>query len=369
MGVDVGSHLIKTIVYETSGNPLAPAVLKKIIVPIPRTFNSLRVVEKLRGHLFAITKEFGRVPERTIIGFGPSIAESSIVFWETPLVLPVYTITRREARSFFDTGVEQERDRARSGVFAYPLEMYCNGYPVDSNFFEQKKQSVMIRETGFSAVISYFFDDAGKALFDMKEMLEGMAVEFVPLGVALAEAIVRTLGANDVFLVDIGGKYTQLLFVAGGVLKQIAAFPVGTDHFTNEIARMLRVSFDEAGDIMRQLIGEGVGHPKEKDLRICMKNKGVAWKEKFIETLNWFSPIGPLPERVVVFGGGAYIPKIDDLLKSSDWIKDFSFAPAPKVEFLEGKRLWSWPMQEGAPTGYEEAGLGALISYAFFHTK
>jgi len=59
----------------------------------------------------------------------------------------------------------------------------------------------------------------------------------------------RELGAC---LLDIGGGTTELIAYTGGVVRHTAAFPVGGDHFTNDLAVGLRTPIPEAEKIKRE---------------------------------------------------------------------------------------------------------------------
>jgi cell division protein FtsA len=70
---------------------------------------------------------------------------------------------------------------------------------------------------------------------------------------ASAEAVLtqdeRELGCC---LLDIGGGTTGLVVYAGGVVRHVAALPVGGDHFTNDLAVGLRTPIPEAEKIKRE---------------------------------------------------------------------------------------------------------------------
>ncbi len=53
-------------------------------------------------------------------------------------------------------------------------------------------------------------------------------------------------------LLDIGGGTTELIVFSGGVVRHVAALPVGGDHFTNDLAVGLRTPIPEAEKIKRQ---------------------------------------------------------------------------------------------------------------------
>ena len=364
--VDVGSRFIKILVFERGNAAEAPKIIKKTATPIPLSYGPTRVVTRLRELLFDITKNFGRVPESTIVGFGPSIVASRLCLWTVPLVLQVKSITLKELHTYFDTLFEKNRDHTKAGAFSYPTDVLFNGYSVNPLLFLEKKNKVPIEEVSFRTILSYFFEETDKQLADIKRMLGGITVEFMPLGYAYEEAISASLGIQDAFLVDVGGKHTQLFFIKEGKLQGLTSFPLAGDHFVKGVAEVSGASFEEARDITRQY-GDGlISGTKKAELASLLAERLEIWKKNLIEELDSFYHIGPLPQEVVLFGGGSYLPEIQNALSLSDWIKDFSYAATPHVTLLGGERVWQG--EAGAMVhGAEEVGLGALMRYSLYH--
>jgi cell division protein FtsA len=81
-------------------------------------------------------------------------------------------------------------------------------------------------------------------------------------------------------LVDIGAGTTSLIVFAGGVVRYVAALPVGGDHFTNDLAVGLRTPIPEAEKIKRQ--------------------HGCAWRDLLVEDhAIEIASVGDRPPRTV----------------------------------------------------------------------
>jgi cell division protein FtsA len=110
-------------------------------------------------------------------------------------------------------------------------------------------------------------------------------------GVVVTDTALETLAAAEAVLMqderelgccllDIGGGTTELLVFSGGVVRHAAAFPVGGDHFTNDLAVGLRTPIPEAEKIKRQY--------------------GSAWHELLKEdTAIEIASVGDRPPRTV----------------------------------------------------------------------
>jgi cell division protein FtsA len=76
-------------------------------------------------------------------------------------------------------------------------------------------------------------------------------------GVTVSDTVLEPLAAAEACLtdderelgcclVDLGGGTTEIIVFSGGVVRHTAAFPVGGDHFTNDLAVGLRTPIPEA---------------------------------------------------------------------------------------------------------------------------
>jgi cell division protein FtsA len=110
-------------------------------------------------------------------------------------------------------------------------------------------------------------------------------------GVVVTDTALETLAAAEAVLMqderelgccllDIGGGTTELLVFSGGVVRHVAALPVGGDHFTNDLAVGLRTPIPEAEKIKRQ--------------------HGSAWHELLTEDKGFeIASVGDRPPRTV----------------------------------------------------------------------
>ena len=98
-----------------------------------------------------------------------------------------------------------------------------------------------------------------------KAGIEVLETVFEPL--ATAEAVLshdeRELGA---LLIDVGGGSTEVALFADGEVQQSAVLPIGANHFTNDLAMVLRTPFAEAeriknrhGCCLHSMIGDDEG--------------------------------------------------------------------------------------------------------------
>lgn len=355
--IDVGSHSIKTVVFELADSDRVssrPKIIKKTVLKLSSAPDPAREVSQLREILFSTLKELGRVPSSITIALGPYLAEQSLETWGVDGKLAGRkSISRRELGIYFQNLFEQKRDPRRA-LIAYPLDLLLNEYST-SPFLKMKEKVVPVGTVSFRTMLLYFSKNIGEALKIAKQSLGGLPIEFIPLSAVYQESIPRSLRVRDAFLIDIGGEETTLTFLKDGVVEQVASFAIGAHNFVRGTAEALSISFEEAEDLKRQ------GAQGMADV------EAARWEKMFRAGLDVFYASGPLPSKVLLLGGGAYIKEIVDVVRKPDWIRDFSYASSPDVQILRAENFFGGDTFGGFLAGPEDAGIASLIVYSIKH--
>lgn len=376
--IDVGSHAVKAIIFEKTEDKKNPKILKKMVMKLPPAVESIRMVHKLREILFVLVKELGRVPEKLIIALGPSIATHAFETWR---IEPNggEKISIPELNSLFEKISTAHGTDGRT-IFAYPVEFLINGYTVaryqvgawnnsrmgmdsrrkrDETLSVSPGSSINFRTLALSCV-----EDIGTGLVNLKRSFGGLPIEFLPLAVAHQYVATNIFGHRDAVLIDIGGETTVLTAIQDAAIGGIVSFEVGGRSFLRGIARAAGVSFDEAEDLKRQYASDHISAERKQLVSSFIAQETDFWKKKFVEALNVFYRLGPLPPDVLLFGGGSNLEDISSYLREGSWLQDFSYAPTANVKFLQGSDLFEGSTLKGFLQGREEFALGSLIHYA-----
>lgn len=368
--VDVGSHLIRALIFEERQKGSTPRIVKKLVIKLPATYHKERIFIRLRELLFATIKELGRIPEKIIIAFGPHLVKHALNAWSVSRLSGQKKLTRRDFKSYFRNLFEQNQSKEFS-FYAYPQNLLINGYPVDVREVESGGRPLTDAraevDLSFKSLGLEFSPEVGKILADMKDSLGGMPIEYTPLVLAIKEAVTRVLGVQDVLLVDVGGEETTLIFLRAKEISEVSRFSRGARHFLRKIAGAVSISFEEAEDLKRQYVQGLVPEGKKKELGELLKEEADLWKKMFGEALTPFYKTGPLPAGVMLFGGGAHLPEITDILKDAEWFRKFSHLSAPELKTLNGNALFAGDTCSGFIKGPEDVGLASLMIYATFH--
>ncbi len=368
--VDIGSHLIRALIFEERVRDSAPRVIKKMVIKLPASYDKERIFNRLRELMFAMVKELERIPEKITVALGPHLVEHSFRVW-TVTNLDIYKkITRQELNSYFRNLFEENKGKEFSAL-AYPLGLLINGYPVNIKDIESRAKSLIVLPAriniGFKVLFLVFTREVGKILSDMKASLGGMPIEFIPLVAATQEALTKTLGIKDGFLVDVGGEETTLIYLKDGEICETVKFSLGARHFLRGITRIAAISFEEAEDVKRQYVQGMLSESKKQELNDFFRKEAELWQKMFLEALDSFYHIGPIPPKILLFGGGAYLPEIAGILRDPSWFKNFSSFDAAELKILEAENLFEGNTCNGFIKGPADVGLASLIAYSTKH--
>lgn len=369
MVIDVGSHTIKALLFDPvgrssdrSGELPLPKVVQKMFFKLPVSGSQARIVARLREFMFTAVKEFERVPEKIVIAVGPNLADETLSLWTIRPPGSGRKISRRELGVYFQNLFEEQRDSKRASL-AYPLGFLVNGYTATPEVMERTSVS----EVGFKTLVLSFSEDVGARLAEMKQSLGGLPIEFVPMAVALKEAIIFSLGLKEAFLVDVGGEETTLVLLKGGEVQQIVSFTVGAHHFLRGLAKISGASPEEAESKKRQYIQGLVGEKIRSRLQEFLRQESGVWKKEFLAKLDYFYHLGPIPSKILLFGGGAHLPEIAAILRGTDWLGNFSYTDTPDVRILDASNFFQGSSLGGFLQGPEDVGLASLIIYSLHH--
>ena len=362
--IDLGSHSIKTAIFEKPVSGLAPTDIQKVVTKLTSASKGRRAFVSLHELLTSLLdKEHN--PEKIVIGIGPNIADISLQEWKIGPQHLRDALTPAHIQKYFLELFDTHRDSSHA-FLGYPVSVEINGYPVDIHSFVVKDPST-IKEVTLRTIILRFNDEAGRAFAELKQMLSGVDIEFIPSQAIAAEVLAATCNIRNGILVDIGGSVTTLMFIHEGWLVQIASFPMGTERFSHRIVKSRGGNFVEAEDLARQYSHGLISKDDKLELSHVFSEEAAEWKKGFMAALETLYPVAPLPEDFYVYGGGSYLPEVRSALWSKDILKNFSSFESPRVTIVEAPRIFNSESLSGVVKGPEDVGLAALMYYSLYH--
>ncbi|MEK7143191.1 MAG: cell division FtsA domain-containing protein [Patescibacteria group bacterium] len=153
-------------------------------------------------------------------------------------------------------------------------------------------------------------------------------------------ALARSVGPKEssefsAIFIDIGGGTSDIAVVRNGGVEGTKMFALGGRSFTKRIAQVFGSSFEEAEELK---IKYSKGELSGDDFKFVKNALGAdcqVWLSGVELTLEEFSALELLPSRILICGGGALLPDIEEILKKADWSPNLPFARRPSVHFIK----------------------------------
>ncbi|MDP3770054.1 MAG: hypothetical protein Q8R40_03910 [bacterium] len=365
--IDVGSNLLKAAIFDAPTSGTSPLNVKKITVKLGQSHQGRRVVDALHELLFSLLKEKGSVPEKVVIGIGINMAD--VVMQDCAIDVAnireslTPTHIKRSFHKLFDEHCESQH-----AFFGYPISLQANGYPIDISALSGQDPS-FIKEITLRTMLLYLPDDIAPRLMELKKMFGGMTIIFLAQQASYAEILIETQKIKDAILIDVGAAITTLIFIRNGVLMHLTSFLIGADRFTHRIIKKNSRKFLEAKDLTRQYTQGIVSKDEQTALSHVFSQEAEEWKKAFMQSLEAFYPIGPLPQDFYLFGGGSYMPEVRSALWSPDLTKSFSYHDSLSIHIVQASSIFNGDSLEGVLRGPEDVGLATLMYYSLYHTS
>ncbi|MDP3778864.1 MAG: hypothetical protein Q8R30_02310 [bacterium] len=362
--IDLGSHSIKTAIFEKPKIGPAPVNIKKTITRISAVSRGSRVFASLHDTLTELFKIVPN-PQKIVIGIGPNVADISLQKWTVDSLHFRETLTIAHIQKYFQQLFNEHREEGHA-FLGYPASIEINGYPVDIHNVILRDPST-VKEITLRAIMLRFSDEVGSAFGELRSMFGGIEIEYIPLQAVAAEVITLTHKIQDGLLIDVGGLATTLMFIRGGCLNHVASFPIGTNRFSHSIMKRRGGKFVEAEDTRRQYAQGLLSEKEQAELSHMFTEETEVWKRTFVTALEAYYPLAPLPQNFYLYGGGSYLPEVRSALWARDVIKGFSPFESPSVHMIQAPQIFNSELQ-GVVEGAEDVGLAALMYYSLNHT-
>jgi len=153
-------------------------------------------------------------------------------------------------------------------------------------------------------------------------------------------ALARSIGPKEstefsAIFIDVGGGTTDIAVVSQGGVEGTKMFALGGRSFTKRIAQVFGSSFEEAESIKikyshKELPAEDKGFVKK-----ALETDCQVWLSGVELTLEEFSNLDLLPSRILLCGGGALLPDIEEVLNRAQWNPNLPFARRPSIHFIK----------------------------------
>ena len=365
IAIDLGSHAIKAAIFEKPVEGMVPDNIRKLVKKLNVTSRGSQSCAGLSDLLSGLLKQQKRAPEKIIIGIGPNNAHITLHEWTVDSAHAREMLTPSHIQKYFQDLFNEHREETHASL-GYPIAVEINGYPVNIHSLASYDPS-SVREITLRTIMLEFEDKAGLIFGELKQMFSGIEIELIPLPAATAEVLGITCHINDGILIDVGGSSTEVMFMHNAHLLQLSSFPVGSDRFSHRIVKTTGGKFVEAEDLTRQYSHGLISKDEQMELSHIFSEEAIKWKKEFINALEAYYPIAPIPEDFYLYGGGSYLPEVRSALWSRDIVKKFSAFESPRVHIIQAPQIFNNDSLIPHIRGPEDVGLASLMYYSLHH--
>ena len=365
IAIDLGSHAIKAAIFEKPRIGIVPENIQKLVKKLNVTSRESQSCEGLCDLLPILLKEQKYTPEKITIGIGPNNAHMALQEWTVDSVHVREMLTPSHIQKYFQDLFNKHREGTHA-FLGYPIAVEINGYPVNIHSLASYDPA-SVREVTLRTIMLEFEDRAGSIFGELKQMFSGIEIELIPMQAAMAEVLGITCNIKDGILIDVGGSSTAVIFMRNAHLAQLSSFPIGSDRFSHRIIKVTGGKFVEAEDLKRQYSHGLISKDEQMELSHVFSEEAGEWKKGFMNALETYYPIAPLPQDFYLYGGGSYLPEVRSALWSRDILKKFSAFESPRVHIIQASQIFDSDSLAGHIRGPEDVGLASLMYYSLYH--
>jgi cell division protein FtsA len=209
------------------------------------------------------------------------------------------------------------------------VDVRIDGYKVSNPLGFQGKEVKMSIFNSFAPMMHH------SALQNIADELNMELLSIVSEPYAISQCLQQEdEGASSAIFIDIGGSTTDIAVVENGTVAGTKMFAIGGRTFTKRLAVELNISFQEAETLKLAYTANKLDQKSKKIIGEIIRNDTDIWLEGVILSLSEFKSLDVLPSKILLVGGGAFLPEIKEALNNEKWYKKLHFARAPQAGFM-----------------------------------
>ena len=213
------------------------------------------------------------------------------------------------------------------------VDVRIDGYKVTNLLGFQGKEVKMSIFNSFAPLIHY------EALQNIADDLELELLSIVSEPFALSRCLDFEEGNTSAIFIDVGGSGTDIAVVANGSVVSTKMFGIGGRTFTKRLSVELNISFAEAERLKYAYTNDKLEQKSKKVISNIINDDIEIWLEGIVLAISEFKQIKVLPSKILLSGGGTYLPEIRNTLNSRKWHKKLHFVSTPQATYLTPKDL------------------------------
>lgn len=353
VGIDIGSHQIKVVAagdtaadklphIHAAGSIESRGMREGYAVDIPEITKKVEeVVDKTAGSMqYTI--------EHADIAIGGASLRATRVASSIGFDSPDHKITQEDIEETIDSAEEKLTDKQRKNY--HVLHRFPLAYKVDGNATLGSPEGMHGQRL---SVQTFFITSLSQHTYQLVEAVENAGIDVdrvVAAPIAAAEVVLTDAQKiAGCVLANIGSDTVSVIVYDNNLPISLAVFPIGSNDITNDIALGLKVSLEKAEQI--KLGGVTGSSLSEKKLDEIISARLEDIFELIGDHLEKIERKGLLPAGIVLTGGGAGLPMIEDVARSTlDLPSSVTKLKLPKTKAIQSLENPSWSVAYGTAT-------------------
>lgn len=332
-GIDIGTTHVRTVIGIIGDDDITPT-----IVGAGRAANSgmrkgiVNSVEEVSRAIELSTEEAERISGQNISSATISVNGAHIVGLNSKGVIAI------SAAGHEITADDLARVEEAASVVQLPanreiLQVFAKSYALDGQ--ENIKEPLGMSGVRLE-VDAHIVTAATPALKSLDRTMEiaGMHINHhILTGLAASESVLEPKQRESgVVVIDLGSGTTNVLVMEDDDVQHVAVIPIGSNNLTNDLAIGLKTDLEVAEEVkLHHASAVGTERKNRKHFDVTLGEEKYNFERELVDMivaarldelfdlvnaeLRKINRVGKLPGGVVLVGGGALMPGIDEFVK------------------------------------------------------
>lgn len=143
------------------------------------------------------------------------------------------------------------------------------------------------------------------------------------------------LESNDLVAIHVGADFTNVSVVFGGAIVSNKSLHIGKKQFIDEISRIMGLAPHESEKVIETYIQGNLSQSEGVVVQNCLSDVTEIWLSGIQLLFSEFSGVKTFAPHVYLYGEGAMLPEIEEMLIKEPWTKGIPFKSPPQIQSLQ----------------------------------
>lgn len=351
LALDVGTEVVKALIFEVNkeqgkGEVIGVGRVKQDLSHMHSgaITDITGVVSASKKAISKAEKQAGLRPEQVILGIAGELVKgiTTTVYYER--LRPKAKIDLPELKNIIHKVQWRAFDKVRKQlswetghseidvklINAAIVDVHIDGYKVTNPLgFQGKSVAISV----FNAYAPLVHLGALQTVAEELDM-DLLSITAEPYAVARCMKESEAAEFSSIFI-DVGGGTTDIAVVRNGGIEGTKMFALGGRAFTKRLASEISCSFQEAEELKIKYSHNLLSKDLMQQIKKALDLDCQVWLSGVELSLEEFSNIDLLPSRILLCGGGSFLPGITSSLSSRRWTENLPFSRPPHISFIK----------------------------------